>query len=292
MSFSDIPLETLKEYIIPLLGIKELGNLTICNKELKNICDSNDIWKIHYLKTLKGKYKITDKSVHLYGVDLYKYRVNNNTHYEYLLSRTKPDINCVKLYDYYNPYNQHVRTDCEFVEFYGNTSRMYNINNINNSLKWSSCTGCQCRQDKDFLTTLTNNITNDVVWNTPIQNQYERNKIRYDLVMKKWKEYNESKGLSQLCQNPMHYEFSTLELPASCRNFKNMKKQVIKKLYTQAKNHNSIKKDKYLLQRMNNKIMFLESDLRKAKLEKSKKENDIKREENKLLKLKICIDSI
>ena len=38
--------------------------------------------------------------------------------------------------------------------------------------------------------------------------------------------------------------------------------------------------------------MFLESDLKKAKIEKSKKENDIKREENKLLKLKICIDSI
>ena len=38
--------------------------------------------------------------------------------------------------------------------------------------------------------------------------------------------------------------------------------------------------------------MFLESDLRKAKLEKDKKEKDIKREENKLLKLKISIDSI
>ena len=291
MSFSEIPFETLKECIVPLLELKELGNLTMCNKELKEICDSNDIWKIHYLKTLKGKFKITDQSVHIFGVDLYKYRVNNNTKYEYLLCRVKPNEICIKLFDYYNPYNQHVRADCEFVEYIGNVPKLYNTNNISSSLKWSSCTRCQCRQDKDFLTTLSDNI-NDIVWNTPIQNHYERNNFRNNLVMKKWKEYNESKGLSQLCQDPMHYEFSTLELPSSCRNFKNMKKQVIKKLFTQIKNNNSIKKDKYLLQRMNNKIMFLESDLRKAKLEKNKIEKAIKREENKLLKLKMSVDSI
>jgi hypothetical protein len=259
----------------------------MCNKELREICDSNDIWKIHYLKTLKGKFKITDKSVHIYGVDLYKYRVNN-TEYEYLFSRVKPDVNCIKLSDYYNPYNQHVRTDCEFIEYIGNVPKLYNTNNISSSIKWSSCTNCQCRQDKEFLTTLSNNITNDVVWNIFLLNCYEKNK----LVMKKWKEYNESKGLSQLCQDPMHYDLSTLELPSSCRNFKNMKKQVIKKLFTQSKNNSSIKKEKYILQRMNNKIMFLESDLRKAKLEKSKIEKGIKRGENKLLKLKMSVDSI
>ena len=64
------------------------------------------------------------------------------------------------------PYNQRIRMNCEFVEFYGNTPnlRLYNVNNILNSLKWSSCSGCRCRQDKDFLTTLTNNITNEEIW--------------------------------------------------------------------------------------------------------------------------------
>ena len=44
-----------------------------------------------------------------------------------------------------------------------------------------------------------------------------------------------SRGLHKLCQDPTHYDMDTLEIPGSCRGFKNYKKVVVKKLLTPIK---------------------------------------------------------
>ena len=48
------------------LDMKTLCNLIMTSKEFKELCDTNDIWKLHYFMTIKDKWKITDNSIHIH----------------------------------------------------------------------------------------------------------------------------------------------------------------------------------------------------------------------------------
>jgi len=62
MSLVEVPHETFREYILPHITFKEVGALAMMSKELRALCEDNQVWKILYLRTVK--WKITDDSVH------------------------------------------------------------------------------------------------------------------------------------------------------------------------------------------------------------------------------------
>jgi hypothetical protein len=62
MSLSDIPFETCLDAIVPLLNVEDIGALSMVNKELKEFCDDNLVWRDLYLRTIPRN--ITDDSVH------------------------------------------------------------------------------------------------------------------------------------------------------------------------------------------------------------------------------------
>jgi len=45
MSLLDIPFVVFKEGIVPHIGVKELGSLSVVSKDLKEFCDDNTVWK-------------------------------------------------------------------------------------------------------------------------------------------------------------------------------------------------------------------------------------------------------
>jgi hypothetical protein len=66
MSLVDVPHDTFCEYILPHITFKEVGALTMMSKDLRTLCEDNEVWKILYLRTVV--WKITDKSVHEFPV--------------------------------------------------------------------------------------------------------------------------------------------------------------------------------------------------------------------------------
>ena len=59
----DIPLEVFRDFLLPDLGAKEVASLSLVSRDLRDLCDDNEIWKILYSRTTK-RVMITDKSVH------------------------------------------------------------------------------------------------------------------------------------------------------------------------------------------------------------------------------------
>ena len=59
----DIPLEVFRDFFLPDLGAKEVASLSLVSRDLRDLCDDNEIWKILYSRTTK-RVMITDKSVH------------------------------------------------------------------------------------------------------------------------------------------------------------------------------------------------------------------------------------
>tara|TARA_Y100001958_G_C21247829_1_gene579696 strand:- start:1950 stop:2777 length:828 start_codon:yes stop_codon:yes gene_type:complete len=62
-SLNEIPYEIYFIYFLEHLTFKEFGVLSMVSKQLKNIFDSNEFWKVKYLETTPAQ--ITDKSVHI-----------------------------------------------------------------------------------------------------------------------------------------------------------------------------------------------------------------------------------
>ena len=64
-TFEEIPYHTIVECIAIHLGMKEFGALSMMSTYLRDIFMSNDVWKRLYINSLKDKFKITDKSIHV-----------------------------------------------------------------------------------------------------------------------------------------------------------------------------------------------------------------------------------
>ena len=127
MHITYIPDVIMLESNLPLLTIEDLCKFSIMNKQFRILADSNEIWKIHYLQTIQSKFKITEKSVHIFGneilqyenmlldsdhKDKYVYVKKNDPHrYNWLVGKDK-----TKYFDQYNPYNQPLRENCKFIK--------------------------------------------------------------------------------------------------------------------------------------------------------------------------------
>ena len=111
-------------------------------------------------------------------------------------------------------------------------------------------------------------------------------------IYEKWKKYNESKGLHNLCQDPLHYDIDTLDIPSSCRGFKNYKKVIIKKLYTQNKKSplsNKFIRDKKTEER---NIARLKMRIESSQEKITHADQNIEKEKNKSERLKIALESM
>ena len=64
VSLESIPFDVFLECIVPHIGVKEIGVLSLVSKGLNDFCSDNFVWKEMYLRTLRSV--ITDKSIHNY----------------------------------------------------------------------------------------------------------------------------------------------------------------------------------------------------------------------------------
>lgn len=63
VTLDSIPFNIYLNFIIPNLEIEDIGYMAMTNKYLKEICDSNEIWKKLYKKT--NPLKVLDTSIHI-----------------------------------------------------------------------------------------------------------------------------------------------------------------------------------------------------------------------------------
>ena len=102
----------------------------------------------------------------------------------------------------------------------------------------------------------------------------------------------ESKDLNNLCQDPLHYDIDTLDIPSSCRGFKNYKKVIIKKLYTHNKKSrlsNKFIRDKQSSER---NIVNLKRRIAYSQAQYNIANENIEKEKNKSERLKIALESM
>ena len=233
--FDDIPEEVIIS-IAKQLDKKSLCRLIMSSKEFKKLCDTNDIWKYHYYLTIQHKWKITEDSVHIGGYNsynnLYLYEFNDGDNKLLVKSRNNPSSNRIQnvengsMWDY--------RKNVKFIKNLGCDPSIiwhnwwqYNPRDHTNDVIRYGCMCCQSQMIKDagFVYNKPGNMTKKA-WIADIH--------------KKWKSFNESNGICNVCQDPTHYDIETLDIPSSCRGFKNYKKVIVKKLLTQNKKANNI----------------------------------------------------
>ena len=269
--------------IAKLLDMKSLCRLIMSSKELKELCDTNEMWKYHYLLTIKDKWKITENSIHItrgHGDFIYLYEFNDGHVFDKLIQVKSFDspngyairnMECPVLWDY--------RKNVKYLGiFRGETPYIpdsyWRYDNNCDSIIRGSCMNCQFNLIKG----------SGIVTVRP--GHIGVNAWRKDMV-DKWRKLNKDNGLPNLCQNPMHYDINTLEIPGSCRGYKNYKKVIIKKLYTKQKNSNNHKRyvneeirHKESIESYKRQIKYCEKQIKISKILAEKEKEKLKRLED------------
>ena len=93
-----------------------------------------------------------------------------------------------------------------------------------------------------------------------------------------------------MCQDPTHYDMDTLEIPNSCRNFKNYKKVVVKKLLTARRTNSAEKKYERCVQNSKYKIHNQKIKLKIEQGELNVYKRYVEREQEKTKRLKDAVD--
>ena len=312
MSITDVPDTVLLESILPLLSIEELCKFSSVDKHFKVLSDSNEIWKLHYLKTIQNKYRITSKSVHTFGQELLLYENTSSD-----LSSTdeksiyvyKDDLSCRLWRTHPYTYDRRVqyinREKCKFVKslgcsptlprftpyhsyFYTCSCMRHQYINILRSDRGSSCSlhaGLLPSKEDSQLMIEFRNINN-----VPDNMSYDKHR---SLVFKNWKAFNEKNNLVQYCQDPLHYDITTLELPDQIKDFKSLKHIVLKKKFTEEKKTmTKPKKNKSQNDKIDRKIETLRLQLIELEKQKTKINNDFKREQEKIKNYDTCLQII
>ena len=257
-NFFEILPEEVITGIAKSLDMKTLCNLIMTSKEFKELCDTNDIWKLHYFMTIKDKWKITDNSVHIHrghGDIIYLYEFNDGDDDTFEVKSRMPPSS-IRIYNIENPMMWDFRTNVKYIRIYrGETPYIpdsrWHPTGTDGTIR-SGCMNCQFNLIKNSgIVSVRDPDMHAHTW-------------RQDIV-NKWIKLNKDNGIPNLCQNPMHYDINTLEMPKSCRGFKNYKKVIIKKLLTKCKKdnvayHHTKKKDKTLaeIERLKARIMHNE----------------------------------
>ena len=240
MSLNCLPFEVFYEGIVPHIGVKELGSLSIVSKDLKEFCDDNTVWREMYLRTIRCV--ITDKSVH---------------------------IKC--------PHHGGSCDECEISsrlysrQIVDDTGRL--------SSRWSVLP-CLPEELRDVIRhpnprQVNGNYPHDTLADRRGV-QIALKAFSAD-IRRQWANHNRSLGLStkSLCQNPAHYVYETLDKPETCRGSKCYKALVLSKLRTTLKNKDSpivkkLSKKRRDILAVENRIMQLQDILSDLKREETK----------------------
>jgi len=183
-----------QEVIISLaknLDQKSLCNLIMCSKEFKELCDINDIWKYHYYRTIKHKWKIKEESIHTGGYN------NHQQLYLYEYKDTKVVKGKLFIKSIHNPSSPLIRSEnrviyhrnsLKFIRSLGCKPYIFPYPYGYDPVDHTIMTGCMCHQHNDiknegFVCAKPPDMDLDV-WKNDIY--------------KKWIAYNESKGLKNL----------------------------------------------------------------------------------------------
>jgi len=271
--------------ISKLLDMKSLCRLIMSSKELKELCDTNEMWKYHYLLTIKDKWKITEDSVHIcrgHGDFIYLYEFNDGENKIQVKSFDSPNgyairnMECPGIWDY--------RKNVKYLGIYrGETPYIPdNYNNWRHNTDYVIRGGCMNCQ---FNLIKSSNIVGIR------QAHIGVGAWRKDII-DKWKKLNKDNGLSNLCQNPMHYDINTLEIPGSCRGYKNYKKVIIKKLYTKQKNSKNHKKYTNDEIKLNESIETYKKQIKYCEQQIMISKKLAKEEKHKLKRLEDAIESV
>ena len=230
--FNSLSVENITD-IAKLLDMKSLCRVIMTSKEFKELCDTNEMWKYHYLLTIKDKWKITENSIHInngFGDFIYLYEFSDGMSKIKVRSSNSPNdyiirnIECQFIWDY--------RKNVKYLGICRGETPLfvspYYYHNEDFIIR-SGCMKCQYDLIK----------RSGIIYKKP---DTMRPKEWREDIHNKWKQLNKENGLVNSCQNPMHYDIDTLEIPGSCKGFKNYKKIIIKKLYTKQKNSKKSKK--------------------------------------------------
>ena len=281
--FKDAPIEVIVS-IAKGLDMKSLCNLIMSSKEFKSLCDTNDVWKYHYMRTIQSKWVITDDSVHIGGGNRwrmkYLYEFNDGFGKNSMVeSHQAPESYRIQsvdrmIWDFRKNVKFIKELGCDPYVCYPHSYPPYNRS------AYIICNGCMRQQMVE--------ITNaGFVYDKPLD--MDGDEYRADIYTK-WKEYNKSKGISNVCQDPTHYDMDTLEIPSSCRNFKNYKKVVVKKLLTARRTNSAEKKYKKCVQNSKYKIHNQKIKLKIEQGELNVYERYVEKEQEKTKRLKDAVD--
>lgn len=255
VTFDDIPYHIIVECIAIHLGMKEFGSLSMMSVYLREIFMSNDVWKRLYINTLKDKFKITDKSVHV-GSSIYAHKSRIPTEELPWYSRNRPywfNSN-ISWYNFTGPF-QDTMYICGCVP--------------PNSVSAIASATCQYIRTDPVSNTITDDLESDNL----------AKKYLKSVVLK----HNKLQGHnhSRLCTNLDHYLFDTLDAPKSVRNYKDFRKQVLSKFLTNSKNNSDIKQANTRIAKKKKKIEQYKEYMRH--LEKEIEKDNVIIEKNETL---------
>jgi hypothetical protein len=263
MSLIDIPDHVFELYISSHLTMNDICHLSQVSKVCNYFGNINNIWKEFYLFTIQNKWKINDESIHIggsftKGVQYLKTKKCNplETSYDPIIHKIK---RCTSYYNDYNDFKQHMKQydmdgycimiipkdpfDC--VSYPSIYNGKIKCNCYPKNFKppyWSSI-----RQPNEPTELIGHNVG------------VKRGKKKLkDITRSIWIQYNQLHGFSErnLCQNPNHYIFDTLDKPDKYMKSDNYKKIVMKKLAT---------KEKQKMTPYNTKIKHLDKQILNAK---------------------------
>ena len=201
----DIPLEVFRDFLLPDLEVLEVGSLSSVCRDLRDLCNENEIWKILYSRTTKRV--ITDESVHS--------PLRTMLMHSWARWDTSDPVLCITGGLHLN--HQVQNTNTYFPCWPKNLARFPSWDT------WWTMDG----------RTLPETVYTPRGWSL-LKDQPRAEEYR-QAFREYWTEYNASKGLStvNLCQCPSHYKESTLGFAEVKTRRKCYKKIVVQKLNTE-----------------------------------------------------------
>lgn len=255
VTFEDIPYYTIIDYISPHLGAKEFGALSMMSVYLRDIFMSNDIWKRLYVNSLKDKFKITDKSIHV-GPSLKNHEERKSVMEVPFLYKNPTYLSW---FNYPWSYGG-VMSECGCVS-YGKRIIADNASHRTRADPvMSNLTGV------DGINRLRQHLCTSI-------REYNNNSLGYTH--------------SHMCTNIDHYLLDTLDAPSSVRNYKDFRKQYLSKYFTQTKNDPKVKKVSSVIKRKGKKVDQLQRYIKELEKEIEKESKFV--EKNDKLKNSLAL---
>ncbi len=217
-TLNDVPSEVFQDYILPFIGLKEIGALAMVSTSLRDLCGEDPVWRYLYSKTTKPK--ITDNSRHIGIYPSYTHKETDKIYRNRDLRNMDKD------------------------EF--DKSWIANeVCPVADSIRWLSISNpfhCSCLPNGVRFSSWRDVISPVMNINYPSHRYIayhpkEQQEEYVQKVKEEWINYNKSKGLStnNLCQCVGHYHYTSLGNVSVNVKYKNYKKMTLKKMKTQKK---------------------------------------------------------